>query len=323
MEQKVSVSIRNWLKLHRSTTSLCLYSSISPCPLPIKSLTYILKSAKISGHLLLRESSDPLVSGQVPGLKAGCWKVADIVRQSEAQLEIQEIQGQHPINRAGFRSVPLKPIPEKNTAEYRRLIADTANNIAEEDHLPQASLLSLQGNWLKWCDYVKNDFSWKCLFSWPRPLISFCIGATYETLPCPSNLKRWRISELDTCSLCNHSPCYTPHILSGCKVAFNQGRYTFGHDSVLSVIHTSISTFLTTIEPSNQSNTEPNNKPLSFNFVKEGSQRAKRKLKPETGILHRANDWIVLVDTDSTLVFPAFIAITTSRPDIVISDFKQ
>ena len=39
LEQKVSVFIRKWLHLHHSTSSLCFYSSASPCPLPIKSLS--------------------------------------------------------------------------------------------------------------------------------------------------------------------------------------------------------------------------------------------------------------------------------------------
>ena len=43
LEQKVSVFIRKWLHLHHSTSSLCFYSSASPCPLPIKSLLSALK----------------------------------------------------------------------------------------------------------------------------------------------------------------------------------------------------------------------------------------------------------------------------------------
>ena len=50
LEQKASVHIRKWLKLHRSITSLSLYSSALPCALPVRSLTSVLKSSKISGH---------------------------------------------------------------------------------------------------------------------------------------------------------------------------------------------------------------------------------------------------------------------------------
>ena len=54
LEQKVSVFIDKRLHLHHSTSSLCFYSSASPSPLPIKSLSLALKTSKISGHLLLR-----------------------------------------------------------------------------------------------------------------------------------------------------------------------------------------------------------------------------------------------------------------------------
>ena len=42
------------------------------------------------------------------------------------------------------------------------------------------------------------------------------------------------------------------------------------------------------------------------------------KKKPHVGILHESSDWKLSVDFDSSLVFPSFIAITSSRPDIVI-----
>ena len=45
----------------------------------------------------------------------------------------------------------------------------------------------------------------------------------------------------------------------------------------------------------------------------------KRSLKPVTGLLHKANDWILLADIgDIKLLFPIHIACTEERPDIVI-----
>ena len=69
LEQKASVYIQKWLKLHKSITSLLFYSSASPCPLPVRSLTSVLKSSKISGHLLLKHSQDASVSSCVPKLQ--------------------------------------------------------------------------------------------------------------------------------------------------------------------------------------------------------------------------------------------------------------
>ena len=105
LEQFTSVYIRKWLKIHHSTTNICLYSSTSPCPLPIKSLTSILKAAKVSGHLLLRDSLDPMVNTSVPHLKVGEWKVEDVVKQGEDKIEFEKVLGYHQHNRAGLGSI--------------------------------------------------------------------------------------------------------------------------------------------------------------------------------------------------------------------------
>ena len=68
LEQKVSVFIQKWLHLHHSTLRLCFYYTVSLCPLPIKSLSWALKASKVSRHLLLRSSQDPLVPGCIPKL---------------------------------------------------------------------------------------------------------------------------------------------------------------------------------------------------------------------------------------------------------------
>ena len=57
---------------------------------------------------------------------------------------------------------------------------------------------------------------------------------------------------------------------------------------------------------------------LSSCFVKQGKKVSSSKKKPHVGILHESSDWKLSVDFDSSLVFPSFIAITASRPDIVI-----
>ena len=51
IEHKFSSFLRKWLNIHHSTINICLCSLTSPCPLPLKSVTSILKSPKVSGHL--------------------------------------------------------------------------------------------------------------------------------------------------------------------------------------------------------------------------------------------------------------------------------
>ena len=74
LEQRLSNAIRKVLCLHNSTTNIFLYSTSSPCPLPIESLTSVTKSAKLSEQLLLRGSKDHFVSSAFISGKFGCNK---------------------------------------------------------------------------------------------------------------------------------------------------------------------------------------------------------------------------------------------------------
>ena len=129
LEKKISVYIRKWLNIHPSTTSLSLYSPISPCTLPIKSLTDILRSSKISGHLLLRDSKDPIVSSTKLNLKAGRWQPEISTTIAEAEINFQKIRGHISISKSGLRYVKSSPIPTKQTHSYRKLVADVSKTI--------------------------------------------------------------------------------------------------------------------------------------------------------------------------------------------------
>ena len=50
LEQKISNTTRQWLCLHNSTTIICLYSTTSPCLLPIKSLTKLLNQQSLEDN---------------------------------------------------------------------------------------------------------------------------------------------------------------------------------------------------------------------------------------------------------------------------------
>ena len=70
LEYKISY-LRKWLNIHQSTTNIYLSSLTSHCLLPFKSFTSILKSTKVSGHLLLRESADKHIFESTSRLKYG------------------------------------------------------------------------------------------------------------------------------------------------------------------------------------------------------------------------------------------------------------
>ena len=111
LEQLISVTIRKWLGLHHSATNLCLYSNISPCRLPITSLTSIFKASKVSGFLQLRDSKDRSVSLSCPRLETGSsWKVREAVNTAECRLRFQEILGHTQTNKAGLGRTKMSRI---------------------------------------------------------------------------------------------------------------------------------------------------------------------------------------------------------------------
>ena len=189
LEQKVSVFIRKWLHLHHSTSSLCFYSSASPCPLPIKSLSSALKASKISGHLLLRNSQDPLVSSCVPKLRTGTWKVEDAVLSCENDIKISQVCGKGHHNKHGFGYTTTPKVPKNQSSKhYRRYISDHHKTITYA--FSKAVQLQVQGQWTRWINYVQQDFSWTSLMAMPANLTFFFLAFTYDTLLSPTNLKR-------------------------------------------------------------------------------------------------------------------------------------
>ena len=315
LEQNVSVFIRKWLGLHHSTTSVCFYSSSSPCPLPVKSITSILKSCKISGHLLLRDSQDPLVSNNKTDLKCGKWKVSDAVDTSESELRFRKIRGPPQFGRAGLGVTSHKVIPpEKSSHQYRKFISDTSKEIDEEGNMAKALQLQVQGQWTRWENYIKNDLSWKSVLAMPPNLLSFCLASTYNVLPTPSNLKRWRICSEASCFLCGKEVCTTSHVLGACPTSLKQGRFTYRHDSVLTQIVDCLSSFIEDLPPPPKSGFH------KVSFVKGGKGKfhASSKTTVATGILYLANDWKLISDLGNGFVFPGHIAITALRPDVVI-----
>ena len=221
LEQKVSVFIRKWLHLYHSTSSLCFYSSASPCPLPIKSLSSALKASKISGHLVLRNSQDPLVSSCVPKLQTGTWKVEDAVLSCENDIKISQVCGNDHHNKHGLGCTITPKVPKNQSSKHcRRYISDHHKTIDDTYAFSKAVQLQVQGQWTRWINYVQQDFSWASLMAMPANLTSFCLASTYDTLPSPTSLKRWRITTEAMCTLCSKDVCTTAHILGACQGSF-------------------------------------------------------------------------------------------------------
>ena len=130
----------------------------------------------------------------------------------------------------------------------------------------------------------------------PANLFRFCLGSTFDTLPTPANLHRWKMVTEPSCCLCNNKVCTIAHILGGCKTAFAQNRSTVRHDSVLSELSECIT------KPAKSIKVPSIRGIHQVKFVKAGkpgrwsnTQERKKSKSMPSGILHLASDWRVLV----------------------------
>ncbi|GFO43695.1 cathepsin d [Plakobranchus ocellatus] len=74
--------------------------------------------------------------------------------------------------------------------------------------------------------------SWNDIWHMVPLRISFLIRSVYDLLPSNANLVRWGKKDDPKCPLCQGRHT-TEHVLSSCKVALSQGRYTWRHNRVL------------------------------------------------------------------------------------------
>ena len=150
------------------------------CPLPIKSLTSVLKASKISGHFLLKHSHDPIVSSCTPKLKPGCWEVEKAVNVTEQDIKLQQMTGYHYQGCHGIEYINNPKAPEEKSSKHcRDFISRSFKEIDETYNISKAVQLLLQGRWTRWLSFIQQDFSWKCLLASPINLISFCLSSTF------------------------------------------------------------------------------------------------------------------------------------------------
>ena len=101
-----------------------------------------------------------------------------------------------------------------------------------EKRMARAVGMASQGAWMKWESAVPRKITWKTLWKMEPIRIQFTIRSTYDLLPTPTNLMRWGMSDDAKCGLCSE-PCHLEHILSSCKIALRQRRFTWRHDTAL------------------------------------------------------------------------------------------
>ena len=137
--------------------------------------------------------------------------------------------------------------------------------------------------------------------------ISFLLRSVYDVLPSPSILLKWGLLETPDCQLCGARDTMA-HILSGCKLALQQGRYRWRHDQVLRS--------LADILERERKKSKPTitDRPTGIRFVRVGETA---RTSSERSSVLDGSVWRMKVDLIRKLVFPDVIQ-STLRPDIVL-----
>ncbi|XP_060929417.1 uncharacterized protein LOC133003646 [Limanda limanda] len=286
LERLVSSYARKWLGLPRCLSSIGLYGK-GVVELPISSLAEEYKCAKVRLEMMLLDSSDPFVAQAAPILATGRkWTPLEATKQAKAALKHRDIR--------------------------RKLVVQEVRQQEEAARCAKAVSQARQGQWMTWEGVEKRKISWQELWEMEAFKASFTIRAAYDVLPSPKNLNQW-YGEDPTCSL-RPTPATLKHILVGCKTGLTQGRYTCRHNQVLQCL----AAVLESRRMSVNALPPPSRRPATT-FVREGGGQATlTTTRPETGQLGGARNWKMLADLGQKLRFPAEIATSNLRPDLVL-----
>jgi len=152
----------------------------------------------------------------------------------------------------------------------------------------------------------------------PSPTTQFCLNSMINSVRTPDMLHLFGYTATADCPLCKAPKCTLHHILVGCKVALDQGRYSWRHDSVLWHVETALTVLLRRFQNTPVSRTSLLRKSFSSSFVRSGKRSLSGTRAPPRSILDGSNDWSLVVDyKHNPVVFPPNIVATTERPDVV------
>lgn len=311
MERLTTKFLRRWLAIPQCFSSVGLYSVGTKLQLPLSSLVEEYKVTKVRQHLTLRDSKDEKVRGARVNLEAGRkWSVQDTVREAELRLKQADIVGNVAVGRLGLGTITSTRWRTAGKGVQRKLVQKEVRVMEEDSRMVKAVGMKKQGSWMNWEAVRQRKVTWNDIWSMEPNRLQFLLRSVYDVLPSPTNLAVWGLTEDPNCKLCG-KPANLEHILSSCSVALSEGRYTWRHDQILSVLADSLEKA--------RKRPPPKDKRLKFiNFVRAGEREKTGSTGEGRGLLGTAGDWQMRADLKTRMQFPTEVASTNKRPDIVI-----
>ena len=225
---------RKWLGVPPGLSDVALYCQQAKLRLPLKSITEEYKVGKTRLQLMLQDSSDDVVKMIQPTLKSGRkWKAYEAIEASKESLKLKEVIGLTQTNRQGLGHSTANWLSRASGKEKRDMIINDVRKDEDNKRFQKAAQQSQQGQWATWEDALQKFLSWNEIWQLAPLRLSFIIRSTYDLLPSKTNLVRWNKETDPTCPLCNDTQQTMEHVLSSCRVALANGRYTWRHNRVL------------------------------------------------------------------------------------------
>ena len=275
------------------------------------------KAGKVRTVMMLRYSRDQTIRDDPPEVRTGKrWQAEVEVDRTEEALRHKDIVGAVQTGRKGFGLLDFKPYGMSSEKEKRDAVVAEVRKQEQEKRQLHLVQCAQQGQCLEWQEMVvERKLSWKELWGWGPARTSFLIKSTYDVLPSPANLARWKVTDDDKCRCGQYGTLR--HALSGCKLGLKGGRYTWRHDQVLRVV---VDALKGKMEEINAGKLPSKNKQgeVRFHLAGEGVPKQKSGVRSK-GVDRRwegAPHWKIDTDLDKLLIFP--IVPTLQRPDIVI-----
>ena len=322
MERCVNKYLKKWLNVTKSADPSILYRGTFG--LSITSIRNAALTARTNTEITLCTSKDPNVRLTAKRRRekehdTSLHNTPKRLKRAVNDLVFQAQFCQSTRTPGDRRGIGVKGTGNRVRVNKRSIIK-RVKELSDEERIAKIMSLASQSQWTNWDDVVDTDWKWKeILYGLSSSMLSFWLNSVQNTLPDPVNLRRWGKQKTAQCPLCNWKNCTLQHILCSCKVALEQGRISWRHDSLLTNIVKHLKESKVKHDRTVQVCQSESN---SIEFVKKGVKPKKRK-KPHTCFWGQADDWKILMDTrQKQYHIPPEIASSNLRPDICIHSTK-
>ena len=239
IQKLITQSLKRWLGLPKSLSTACFYSKSAKLQFPYSELTEEVKAAKARNLVTLAESKDKCIRGAKIVVDGG-WKTdtSKDVEEAKSKLRLKDITGTGNKGHEGLGMRKTQFFYKATSKEQRNMIVKEVRDKEEDRRRVQIVGQGRQGAMTRW-EVPEHRLSHKEILGTTETRIKFLTKAVYDLLPTPANKSKW-FGEDERCNLCNERGTLN-HILTGCRTALAQGRYTWRHNKVLQEIYNRIS----------------------------------------------------------------------------------